>query len=178
MNKSTTLRPLADVLREGADELARLQAPPERESAVLAAMRAAQQRRAAAMPTPPATFAQALWRRLTGWMRPLVWSGAATCGVLLLGATVLLLQEPPLRDEPVALGSGFMPLVSSERWSSFLRENGDAAAAQAWVVSTEMPRERLALLGLPYDPAQAGDSVRAELLMHRSGDVLAVRFVR
>lgn len=173
MNKSTTLRPLAEALREGADELARLQVPPEREGAVLAAMRAAQRRRA-----PTALAAPTFWQRLTGWMRPLAWSGAATCGALLLGATVLLLQEPPLSDEPVALGSGFMPLVSSERWSSFLRENGDATTSQAWVVPTEMPRERLALLGLPYDPAQAGGSVRAELLMHPSGDVLAVRFVR
>jgi len=41
-----------------------------------------------------------------------------------------------------------------------------------------MPRERMALLGLPFDPARAGQPVRAELLMQPSGEVLAVRFLR
>jgi hypothetical protein len=44
-------------------------------------------------------------------------------------------------------------------------------------VSTELQGERLSALGLPFDPARAGDSVRAELLLHPSGEVLAVRFV-
>ena len=57
----------------------------------------------------------------------------------------------------------------TERWP--------AGETQAWLVRTEMPEERLAALGLPYDPARAGESVRADLLMHPSGEVLAVRFV-
>ena len=51
-------------------------------------------------------------------------------------------------------------------------------ADAAWLVSAELPSERLAALGLPYDPARAGETVRADLLVHRSGDVLAVRVVR
>lgn len=146
--------------------------PPQREAAVLAAMQAAGGRRLAT-PAPRRGWAV----RWAGW-RPLAWSGAAICGVLLLGATLLLMQEPPTRTLAARnLGSGFLPLVSSERWDSYLHEDG-GRRGQAWIVATEMPRERLALLGLPYDPAQAGESVRAELLMHRSGDVLAVRFLR
>ena len=63
--------------------------------------------------------------------------------------------------------------VSSWRqWSTAL------SSCAAWLVSAELPNERLAALGLPYDPARAGETVRAELLVHRSGDVLAVRVVR
>ena len=86
----------------------------------------------------------------------------------------MMLRMPPLSsvDDGVrigGLGSGFLPLVPPERWP---RE-----AAAAWLVSTELPGERLAALGLPYDPGRAGDSVRAELLLHPSGEVLAVRFL-
>jgi hypothetical protein len=43
------------------------------------------------------------------------------------------------------------------------------------LVRAELPRERLAEFGLPFDPARAGDTVRTELLMRASGEVLAVR---
>ena len=42
------------------------------------------------------------------------------------------------------------------------------------LVNTELRRDRLVALGLPFDPARAGDSVRAELLVRPSGEVLAV----
>eukprot|EP01137_Pigoraptor_chileana_P037315 Opistho-2@34230 len=174
------LASLADVLGGSARALAATPVPPEREAAVLAAMRAAQ----AARPGPAAPgrwhqrWFRGLRQSLSKGLRPLAWSGAASCGVLLLGATFLLLQEPPVPpEETLARGSGFLPLVSSERWARYLSDS-TKTPSHAWVVATDMPRERLALLGLPYDPGQAGDSVRAELLMHPSGDVLAVRFVR
>ena len=72
--------------------------------------------------------------------------------------------------------SGFVPVASPERFAELWQ--GNAQTAQAWVVPTELPRERLAALGLPYDPARAGEMVRAELLLHPSGDVLAVRLTR
>jgi hypothetical protein len=80
----------------------------------------------------------------------------------------------PLGRMPHA--SGFVPVASPERFAELWQ--GGADAAPAWVVRTELPRERLAELGLPYDPARAGDLVHAELLMHPSGDVLAVRLTR
>ena len=151
--KYPTPIPLASALRRAAQDLSLEQPPPARQAAVLAAMRRAQ-------PAPP--------RR---W-RPLAWSGAASCAALLLGSMLLLVLDPPPATEDRA-ASEFLPLVSRERWTRYLQES---KTQPAWVVSTELPRERLALLGLPYDPAQAGEPVRAELLLqHPSGDVLAVR---
>lgn len=77
---------------------------------------------------------------------------------------------------PMPRGSGFVPVASPERFAELWQ--GGAQTAPAWVVRTELPRERLAALGLPYDPARAGEPVHAELLMHPSGDVLAVRLTR
>jgi len=76
----------------------------------------------------------------------------------------------------VPRASGFVPVASPEQFAELWQ--GGAQAAPAWVVRTELPRERLAALGLPYDPARAGEPVHAELLMHPSGDVLAVRLTR
>ena len=67
-----------------------------------------------------------------------------------------------------------MPVLPRERWPA----DTAAGASPAWLVDTELPVERLAALGLPFDPARAGDSVRAEFLVHPSGELLAVRFIR
>lgn len=71
--------------------------------------------------------------------------------------------------------SGFVPVVPIERWQSVL---GDAPGGTAWLVNAEMSRDRLAALGLPFDPARAGDAVPAQLLLHASGEVLAVRVLQ
>jgi hypothetical protein len=44
-------------------------------------------------------------------------------------------------------------------------------------VASDLPQDRLAALGLPYDPTRAADRVRAELLVHPSGLVLALRLI-
>lgn len=110
------------------------------------------------------------WRRWAAWG----FSGAALCALALVGSVVLLLLAPQDAPEFSArqVGSGFVTVAGPERWQQLLRED---AVASAWLVPTEMPRERLAALGLPFDPARAGDRVSAELLMHPSGEVLAVR---
>lgn len=105
---------------------------------------------------PPRPRAGTLWR----------WSGAFAC-LAVLAVSVLLMLPPPVA-EPMA--SGFVPLAAADRWP--------ADAEAAWIVRTELPASRLALLGLPYDPAAAAAPVRAELLLHPSGDVLAVRVIR
>jgi hypothetical protein len=147
---------LSDVLRAARHELDGRQPPPAVWAAVRDAHGHANARRAPAAPPP---------RR--GW----AWSGALACAVLLAGSTLLMWLPPAPPETSTDASSGFLPLVSPERW------NG-ATAEPTWLVRTELPRERLAALGLPYDPARAGDSVRAELLMHESGEVLAVRFLR
>jgi len=125
--------------------------------------------------TPIAPMAPA--RRSLRW-RWAAWgfSGAALCALALVGSVLLVLLAPqdplPAAGAQARAGSGFVTVASVERWEQLLR---DDAVASAWLVSTEMPRERLAALGLPFDPSRAGDRVSAELLMDPSGEVLAVR---
>ena len=71
---------------------------------------------------------------------------------------------------------GLLLRLLAQRWPQLMRDA--SVPGRAWVVPTELPSESLAAMGLPYDPAHAGEPVRAELLVHANGDVLAVRFVR
>lgn len=147
-----TTTTLAATLRAAADELRVQQPPPALQARISAALPRA---RAAANPSRRGTW---------------IWSGAAAFATVLLGAALLVLRPaPPLMvDDGLRFGA-FVRVAPAERWP--------AGETQAWLVRTEMPEERLAALGLPYDPARAGESVHAELLMHPSGEVLAVRFV-
>jgi len=145
----TPRQPLAQALREAGRELDAMAPPPAVWSGLAATF---ERQHPAAVPR---------------WRRPLAWSGAAACAVVLLGSALLMLQLPRHGGAVDNAGS-FLPLQPTERW-------GDGPA---WLVSAELPGERLAALGLPYDPGRAGEPVRAELLMHASGEVLAVRLVR
>jgi hypothetical protein len=151
---------LEAALQRAAGELAR-QAPPP---AVAAAVQAAFAR-SSTSGTPPRPAA--LPRR--------AWAGLALCAVVLAASVALMLApDAPMHDAASAGGaSGFVPVAPVERWREAQQ------AGPAWIVATELPRERLAALGLPFDPARAGEPVRAELLLHpTSGDVLAVRLLR
>ncbi len=148
--------PLAQLLRAAAAELEAHAAPPLRP-----------------LPSVPAVPIRAPRR----WLWPAAWSGAVACALVVLVSALLMVQGPPRSSEVLPLQAGasdFLPVAAPERWVHLGREGQDAA----WLVTTEMPRDRLAALGLPYDPARAGENVRAELLMHPSGEVLAVRFLR
>lgn len=127
------------------------------------------------------------------------WAGAATCACV-LGLSLLLALRPPPSEHPVrpdaasqtaAAGSAgpaarpeylpamhFVPLVSAERMRALAAASGPSGAdTPAWVVTTELPQERLAAMGLPYDPGHAAERLRAELLVAGSGEVLAVRLL-
>jgi hypothetical protein len=121
-----------------------------------------------AQPPVPIQAARGAPRR---WLRWTVWSGgAAVAAMLLLGSVVLVLAPPPLQSTAAASGGGeFMPLVPREDWPE--------DTSPAWLVASDLPLERLAALGLPYDPTRAADRVRAELLVHPSGLLLALRLV-
>lgn len=95
------------------------------------------------------------------------WRWAAAACAVALGVSVLLMVQPPPAPLAEAVASDFVPLVPRERWP----DGVDAA----WIVRTELPAERLATLGLPYDPAHAALPVRAELLLRPNGEALAVR---
>jgi len=110
--------------------------------------------------------------------RRFAWAGGGLATFTLALAVVLLVSAPP-DDMPAAGGeltTAFMPVGDAQRWPQLMRDA--AQPGRAWVVPTELPSESLAAMGLPYDPAHAGEPVRAELLVHANGDVLAVRFVR
>lgn len=159
-----------DWLRPARDELARLHADAGRDAAVLARLTALQQ-----------AHHQARQRDLEDhephWLRRLAWgSGAlgATAAVLL---SVILLLDPPgagSAQAAPAAGSGFIPLVPESEFRTALAAGRSAAV---WLQPTELPRERLALLGLPFDATRADELVRAELMLNPSGQVLAVRIL-
>ncbi len=160
-----------------------------------------------ARPAPPLGVADpAAWRwpAALRWLHWLRWlgsghkplsSGAARCALALIGSVVLLVltTDPPGGGQARGAGSPhlggaanqvaagaiddgeFVPVATAERWQ---RLGATAAPMAAWLVPSDLPRERLAALGLPFDPARAGESVRAELLLHASGEVLALRVVQ
>lgn len=99
---------------------------------------------------------------------------------LLLGAVLVGPPGTAARPEAAPMGSaladtGFMPLVTPAEWRQALAQQ---AQAPVFLVPTSLPRERLALMGLPFDAARAEQPVQAELMVHPSGQLLAVRFVQ
>lgn len=81
----------------------------------------------------------------------------------------------------------FVPVATPQRWRQLVPRQSDTTtdsrsaagtSARAWVVAAEVPADQLARFGLPFDPSRAGEPVRAELLLHSSGEILAVRLER
>ena len=103
-------------------------------------------------------------------VRPLALAGSVVAGALVLAFAV---RAPhPVEDGRagalVALdGNGvFIALDSAERI---------AAEPAPRMVATDVPRTSLAALGVPLTPENAGDSVRAEMLVAADGQPLALR---
>lgn len=155
-----------DWLRPARDEFARLQPDARQDAVVLAALTRQLQSRH----TP-------IDAHEPRWLRRLAWgSGALGATAALLLCTVLLLDPPggAAVDVAAGAGSGFIPLVSEREFRAALDAGRSAAV---WLQPAELPRERLALLGLPFDAARADELVRAELMLNPSGQVLAVRLL-
>jgi hypothetical protein len=133
---------------------------------------------------PPANLQAAIRRRLDraseeprrkSWGAWLGWAGLSTMTAtvaIALAIHSMLPGDAAPAAATAADSDGYVRLVSADEWQ---RAQVDA---RTWVVHTELPQARMAALGLPYDPARAGERVPAQLLMHSSGDVLAVRFNR
>ena len=103
-------------------------------------------------------------------VRPAALAGGVVAGALVLAFAV---RAPhPVEDGRagalVALdGNGvFIALDSAERI---------AAEPAPRMVATDVPRTSLAALGVPLTPENAGDSVRAEMLVAADGQPLALR---
>ena len=167
-------------LRQAAAELQAQQPPPGLQAQVLLLVQAAL-RTGRAPDAPDAPSAPAEVRLLPTPTRTppppppprrgvWAWSGGlATASVLAVSALLMLRPPAPAVVDDGTRYGGFVPVAAPEQWPP--------EASPAWLVRTELQGARLAALGLPYDPARAGDSVRAELLMRSSGEVLAVRFI-
>ncbi|MGM9481477.1 hypothetical protein ACS5PN_09830 [Roseateles sp. NT4] len=110
------------------------------------------------------------------WLRRLAWGGGALGATAALLLTTMLLLDPPGTQTARAApsGSGFIPLVPEPEFRQALEAGRNAAV---WLQPTELPRERLALLGLPFDAARADETVHAELMLNPNGQVLAVRIL-
>ena len=183
MTKSSplTLNPLHSL-----DDWRRAEPTAAMQAATLAAARRALAQRRK-LPDWLPGWAGALAARLP--TRPWVWAGVSSCVLGLAGTVaVFTLSLPPQVAGAAEFSpSAFVPLVSEERFEHALnqpanegrepRQPDQPREGRAWVVTTEMPAERLALLGLPYDPSDAGQRVRAELLVRPNGEVLAVRLI-
>lgn len=158
-------RLLSSLLADAGRELARRAPSSAQDAAVLARLQLLQ-RRQALQPVLAGAGRSGLQRVALG--------GAWAFAALLLLATALLLVEPPRLAGPTlaAHDSGFMPVVSADEWRQAMAGQPQAAV---WLMPAELPRERLALLGLPFDAARAEQTVQAELMLHPSGRLLAVR---
>jgi hypothetical protein len=71
----------------------------------------------------------------------------------------------------------FVPLVSAARLRELAAAHDAARDGPAWLLTAEVPQQRLAAMGLPFDPERAAESLRAELLVAGTGEVLAVRLL-
>ena len=108
-------------------------------------------------------------RRWYHALSPAQWGlagGSALAAVLALSVT---LHGPgPERVAGIDDGPAFIALESAERI---------AQEANPQMLETDVPRIALAALGVPVTPENAGDSVRAELLVGADGSPLALRLV-
>lgn len=169
-----SLESLSTALARTATHLAAEPLPPalwDRVSATLADTPGA----SASPARSPAQAAREALRRRALSLR--AWWGSALAAAAVAAVAALVFVNLPravssLPDEDAPM-SGFLTLASGDR----LRALEGAGGSQAWIVPTELRRADLASLGLPFDPSRAGDSIRAEVLVQASGEVIAVRLL-
>lgn len=147
------------------DELARLDAPPRVEQALMRAF-------AARFPPKPRWYRR--WHEKFSAPGPSIGASAAAAVLVALlfvlapGTSGLLRghgseSRPPAgRDD----GAAFIALDSLERI---------AQEPAPRMVETQLPRAALAALGVPVTPENAGESVKAEMLVAADGRPLALR---
>jgi hypothetical protein len=167
-------RSLADALKLVATDLARQDPPPFETLWPAAALDRT--------PVAAGTAAAASHRRGGGGGWSPRWLLAGCLGMLVISLALTLQPWSSRPSAPAALDpalamaelapGGFVPVASAERWAQAGND-----ISRGWLVRTELPAERLASLGLPYDPGRAAARVPAELLLHASGEVLAVRLL-
>ena len=100
---------------------------------------------------------------------------ATIAGVALVNRSLLAPDSSSMRaGAPAAAaateagGTAFVPLVSTAELER---------SRETLVVAMQLPRTSLGEFGLAVNPARAGESVPAELLIRPDGAVLAIRFI-
>lgn len=119
-------------------------------------------------------------RRWYDALSPKNWAlgGSLAAGALAVTLTVTMLMGPqPARTGVPAEGSTSLATRTDDgglfiALDSLERIEGEPAPR---MVETEVPRSSLAALGVPLTPDNAGDAVRAELLVASDGQPLALR---
>ena len=115
-------------------------------------------------------------RRWYHALSPRQWSmGAGSTALVAVIALIVTLHAPVppgaapgIINQGAAEGSPFIALESAERIEQEINPH---------LLEADVPRTALASLGLPVSPENAGDSVRAELLVGADGSPLALRLV-
>lgn len=112
-------------------------------------------------------------RRWYHALSPAQWGLAGGFGSTALVAVMALVltMQAPLRNEATVAamaGEDFIALTSMER----IEQEPEPRMVQA-----DVPRTELAALGVPVSPENAGESVRAEMLVGADGSPLALRLV-
>ena len=117
-------------------------------------------------------------RRWYHMLTPVQWRIAGGVGGAALLAVLALAPGSHVRPNvDAAPGS---PLVSVDEGLPFIALESAERIAQepdARMLETEVPRTSLTALGVPVTPENAGESVRAELLVGADGSALALRLV-
>lgn len=114
-------------------------------------------------------------RRWYHALSPLQWSLAGGVGstamVALLALSLSLRAPAPLLDATPSNSIDAGPFIALESAERIEQE------ANPQMIEADVPRSALASLGVPVSPENAGDSVRAELLVGADGSPLALRLV-
>lgn len=103
------------------------------------------------------------------------WGMAGGLGSMAMAVMVFLLAaRAPL---PAGMADG-QPLIGLDNGAAFIALDSFERIEQEAnprMVQTDVPRTALAALGVPITPENAGDSVRAEMLVSAEGEPLALR---
>ena len=116
---------------------------------------------------------QPWYRRLLPGLSMAEWGAAGACAAVTAVVLATLLAPPRLIDAPLRT-----PLVRLENGTAFIALDSFERIEQEadpQLVEAEVPRTMLAALGLPVAPEQAGETVRAEMLVAADGEPLALR---
>ena len=161
---------LADALRRSGDDLDATALPPTLWTTLSQRVSARHKAEPIAVTPLPSSNAGTL-----RWRGSAVWAALASAVLLVLSTALLLTSAATSPDsvERIASARGaelpFVPVAGAEAWPA------PGGGAAAWLIRAELPRERLAEFGLPFEPSRAGERVEAQLLLRDNGQVLAVR---